>query len=53
MRRGVPSPTAFSPFSPRQTKGLNRAKGVGMRIYIEAADDIDQMARAQRRPASP
>ena len=25
-------------------KGLNRAKGVGMRIYIEAADDIDQVA---------
>ena len=25
-------------------KGVNRAKGVGMRIYIEAADDIDQVA---------
>src|SRR5687767_12793711 len=25
-------------------KGLNRQKGVGMRIYIEAADDIDQVA---------
>jgi uncharacterized glyoxalase superfamily protein PhnB len=25
-------------------KGLNRAKGVGIRIYIEAADDIDQVA---------
>jgi uncharacterized glyoxalase superfamily protein PhnB len=25
-------------------KGLNRAKGVGMRIYIEAADDIDHVA---------
>ena len=25
-------------------KGTNRAKGVGMRIYIEAADDIDQVA---------
>ena len=25
-------------------KGLNRVKGVGMRIYIEAADDIDQVA---------
>jgi uncharacterized glyoxalase superfamily protein PhnB len=25
-------------------KGLNRVKGVGLRIYIEAADDIDQVA---------
>ena len=25
-------------------KGLNRTKGVGMRIYIEAADNIDQVA---------
>jgi uncharacterized glyoxalase superfamily protein PhnB len=25
-------------------KGLNRVKGVGMRIYIEAADNIDQVA---------
>ena len=25
-------------------KGTNRTKGVGMRIYIEAADDIDQIA---------
>jgi uncharacterized glyoxalase superfamily protein PhnB len=25
-------------------KGTNRVKGVGMRIYIEAADDIDQVA---------
>ena len=25
-------------------KGLNRQKGVGMRIYIEAADDIDLVA---------
>ena len=25
-------------------KGTNRTKGVGMRIYIEAADDIDQVA---------
>ena len=25
-------------------KGANRTKGVGMRIYIEAADDIDQVA---------
>jgi uncharacterized glyoxalase superfamily protein PhnB len=29
-------------------KGANRVKGVGMRIYIEAADDIDAVAaRAQ------
>ena len=26
-------------------KGLNRVKGVGMRIYIEAADNIDDVAR--------
>src|SRR4029453_10580756 len=25
-------------------KGLNRVKGVGVRIYIEAAGDIDQVA---------
>ena len=25
-------------------KGLDRVKGVGMRIYVEAADDIDQVA---------
>lgn len=25
-------------------KGANRVKGVGMRIYIEAADNIDQVA---------
>jgi uncharacterized glyoxalase superfamily protein PhnB len=25
-------------------KGTNRVKGVGMRIYIEAADNIDQIA---------
>jgi uncharacterized glyoxalase superfamily protein PhnB len=25
-------------------KGTNRVKGVGMRIYIEAADNIDQVA---------
>ena len=25
-------------------KGANRVKGVGMRIYVEAADDIDQVA---------
>jgi uncharacterized glyoxalase superfamily protein PhnB len=25
-------------------KGLNRVKGVGMRIYIEAADDINEVA---------
>ena len=25
-------------------KGANRVKGVGMRLYIEAADDIDQVA---------
>src|SRR6188474_301353 len=25
-------------------KGLNRVKGIGMRIYIEAADDIDLVA---------
>jgi uncharacterized glyoxalase superfamily protein PhnB len=29
-------------------KGLNRPKGVGMRIYIEAADDIDQVAARAR-----
>jgi uncharacterized glyoxalase superfamily protein PhnB len=26
-------------------KGFDRVKGVGMRIYIEANDDIDQIAR--------
>ena len=25
-------------------KGTNRVKGVGMRLYVEAADDIDQVA---------
>ena len=25
-------------------KGLNRVKGVGLRLYIEAADNIDQVA---------
>ena len=25
-------------------KGLNRTKGVGMRLYVEAADDIDRVA---------
>ena len=25
-------------------KGMNRVKGVGIRIYIDAADDIDQVA---------
>ena len=31
-------------------KGLDRAKGVGMRLYIEAGGDIDQAA-AQARAA--
>src|SRR6186713_2032942 len=30
-------------------KGLNRVKGVGMRIYIEAADDIDQVAARAKK----
>ena len=30
-------------------KGLNRVKGVGMRIYIEAADDIDQVASRAKK----
>jgi len=30
-------------------KGLNRTKGVGMRIYIEAADDIDQVAARAKK----
>ena len=30
-------------------KGLNRSKGVGMRIYIEAADDIDQVAARAKK----
>jgi uncharacterized glyoxalase superfamily protein PhnB len=29
-------------------KGLDRIKGVGVRIYIEAADDIDQVAARAR-----
>ena len=29
-------------------KGADRTKGVGMRIYIEAADDIDQVAARAR-----
>jgi len=29
-------------------KGRDRTKGVGMRIYIEAADDIDQVAARAR-----
>ena len=29
-------------------KGSGRSKGVGMRIYIEAADDIDQVAARDR-----
>ena len=30
-------------------KGLNRSKGIGMRIYIEAADDIDQVAARAKK----
>ena len=30
-------------------KGRDRTKGVGMRIYIEAADDIDQVAARARK----
>jgi len=30
-------------------KGLNRVKGVGLRIYIEAADDIDQVAARAKK----
>ena len=30
-------------------KGANRTKGVGMRIYIEAADDIDQVASRAKK----
>ena len=30
-------------------KGLNRVKGVGLRIYIEAADDIDQVASRAKK----
>ena len=30
-------------------KGLNRVKGVGVRIYIEAADDIDQVAARAKK----
>jgi uncharacterized glyoxalase superfamily protein PhnB len=30
-------------------KGMNRTKGVGMRIYIEAADDIDQVAERAKK----
>lgn len=29
-------------------KGRDRAKGVGMRIYVEAADDIDDLAARAR-----
>src|SRR5688572_8995631 len=34
-------------------KGLNRQKGVGMRIYIEAADDIDQVAARAKASGIP
>jgi uncharacterized glyoxalase superfamily protein PhnB len=30
-------------------KGTNRTKGVGMRIYIEADDDIDQIAARAKK----
>ena len=30
-------------------KGTNRTKGVGMRIYVEAADDIDQVAARAKK----
>ena len=30
-------------------KGMNRVKGVGVRIYIEAADDIDQVAARAKK----
>ena len=30
-------------------KGLNRVKGVGVRIYIEAVDDIDQVAARAKK----
>ena len=30
-------------------KGLNRVKGVGVRIYVEAADDIDQVAARAKK----
>lgn len=30
-------------------KGTNRTKGVGMRIYIEAEDDIDQIAARAKK----
>ena len=30
-------------------KGTNRTKGIGMRIYIEAADDIDQVAARAKK----
>ena len=30
-------------------KGLNRVKGVGLRIYIEATDDIDQVAARAKK----
>ena len=30
-------------------KGLNRVKGIGVRIYIEAADDIDQVAARAKK----
>jgi uncharacterized glyoxalase superfamily protein PhnB len=34
-------------------KGLNRVKGVGIRIYIEAADDIDQVAARAKASGIP
>jgi uncharacterized glyoxalase superfamily protein PhnB len=34
-------------------KGTNRTKGVGMRIYIEATDDIDQVAARAKKSGVP
>jgi uncharacterized glyoxalase superfamily protein PhnB len=34
-------------------KGRDRVKGVGMRLYIEAADDIDQVAARARAAGIP
>ena len=34
-------------------KGRDRLKGVGMRLYIEAADDIDEVAARARRAGVP
>jgi catechol 2,3-dioxygenase-like lactoylglutathione lyase family enzyme len=34
-------------------KGRDRIKGVGMRIYIEAADDIDQVAARAKAAGVP